>query len=197
MADNELVIGRLHADAVGDLGPLLEASPYKPLRFLARELGGDLVEHWSETLRELLATDQAHGFRATLGGETVGMIIYSDSPWDTRVMGEKAAGLSHFVVAYAAPEKRRIALLLLDEALGLARSQGVRFLSSKTYTDDVVAIHALESRGFLLMDTVVDCYYDFRKAPPAADAAPGVSAGVVLRAARPEDRAELVSVANL
>jgi hypothetical protein len=91
----------------------------------------------------------------------------------------------------------QLALALLDYALFRAMDNGIQFLLGKTYTNDIATIHAFESRGFLLMDTILDCYYDYRLTPFASLPKPVVGEGITLRLAASADRDELVAVARL
>jgi len=197
MSASEAGVVNLSAAGLDGIQPLLEASAFKPLRYLARELGSSLDNYWFHSIKELLQTEGVHGFHAARNGELMGVIIYSDSPWETTIIGKKTGAINHFVLAPSVRRNGKVALQMLDQTLEEALSRGIQFLSAKAYTDDVAVIHALESRGFLLMDTVVECYYDSRRAPPADVARIARSAGVVVRAAMPEDRAALVSTARL
>ncbi len=197
MTDREVEILDLSAAGIDGLQTLLKASAFKPLRYLARELGASLDDYWLRSISALLTVDNVRGFVAVGNGGAIGLLVYSQSPWETATLGRKAGVLNHFILAPSARRNGRIALQLLDHALEQAQSCGIRFLSAKTYTDDVAVIHALESRGFLLMDTVVDCYYDYRRFPLVDTTPPATSADVVLRLALPQDRAELVSTSRL
>jgi ribosomal protein S18 acetylase RimI-like enzyme len=196
VTDSEVEIENLSLARIDEIESLLGASAFKPLRYLARELSDSLDDFWFRSIKDLLQPEKARGFLAIRNGEAVGIIIYSDNPWETTMMGKKAGVINHFVIAQSARRSGKVALQLLDHALQQALSSGMQFILGKAYTDDVAVIHALESRGFLLMDTVVDCYYDFRRSPLEHIVRPAISADVVLRLAVPEDRAELVLAAR-
>jgi len=94
------------------------------------------------------------------------------------------------------PDREQVAQSLLDHALQDAATSGVHFILCKTYTNDLTTIHALESRGFLLMDTILDCYYDYRRVPFESLPSPVLAKGVTLRFATSFDRDELVTLAG-
>jgi ribosomal protein S18 acetylase RimI-like enzyme len=180
----------------GTLHPLLTASAFQPTRYLAKELGAELTDFWSRSIADLAAGSAARTFFVTRSGSPLGLLIYADNPWETDLFGRKAAAINTFVVDGAAPDKLQIAQSLLDHAIQDAASRGTQFLLGKTYTDDLTCIHALESRGFQLMDTIVDCVYDYRRTPLASIPAPALPEGVSLRLAAPSDREELSAVAG-
>lgn len=171
------------------LAPLLAASPFQPMRYLARELGADLADFWSRSIADLAAASASQGFLALEAGAPRGLAIYSDNPWESDLFGRKAATLNTLLA-----DSLPTAQALLDHALGHAAAQGVQFMAGKAYTDDLTSIHALESRGFQLMDTVVDCTYDYRRVPLESIQPPALAEGFSLRLATPADREELAAV---
>jgi ribosomal protein S18 acetylase RimI-like enzyme len=179
------------------IAPILKTSHFKPLRYLAREQGDSLDSHWQHSVEDLLPSERTHAFLASRGGEPVGFLVYAESPWESDLFGQKAGVLHHFALSESAGHRGPLARELLDHALRHAHSIGMRFLSTKVYADDVPVIHALESRGFLLMDTVVECHFDARRTPLAGVAPPKVAADVVLRLATPADRDGLVAASRL
>lgn len=187
----------LRAEDLDALTPLLAANNFQPMRYLARELGPDLTEFWSRAIANLAAGSTARAFFAARGGSPLGLLVYADNPWETDLFGRKAAAINTYVVDGSAPDKLQAAQALLDHAIQDAASRGTQFLLGKTYTDDLTCIHALESRGFQLMDTMVDCNYDFRRKPLASLPLPALPSGVSLRLATPADRDELAAVAGV
>lgn len=178
------------------LRPLLAGSIFSPMRYLERELGADLADFWSSFIADLAAGSAARALLAARGGTPLGLLIYADNPWETNLFGRKAVTINAFLVDSSAPDRLSIAQSLLDHALRDAVSRGTKFLLGKTYTDDLTSIHAFESRGFQLMDTVVDCTYDYRRTPLASIQPPALPEGVSLRLAVPADRDELSTVAG-
>jgi GNAT superfamily N-acetyltransferase len=166
------------------------------MRYLKKGLGADLADFWSRSIADLAAGSASRVFFAAHGGVPRGLLLYADNPWETDLFGKKAAAIHTFVVDASEPDKLQIAQSLLDHAIQDAASRGTQFLLGKTYTDDLTCIHALESRGFQLMDTVVDFIYDFRRTPLASIQTPALPEGVTMRPAVPADREELSAVAG-
>jgi hypothetical protein len=196
MADFKGNILHLSMDEVDSIVPLLEGSAYKPLRYLAKDLGTYLTDAWFHSITDLLRTPASHGLLAIQDGEPKGLLIYSDNPWEMDLFKKRAATINTFVVDSLSPNRSQVALSLLDYALLNAAENGVQFMLSKTYADDITIIHALESRGFLLMDTIADCYFDYRKTPLESLTRPLLAEGVSIRLASAADRNELVEVAG-
>lgn len=196
MSDPQFEIINLSADDLNATTPLLDGSAFKPLRYLGKELGAGLTDFWSRSIADLVAAPAARGFLALQTDAPLGLLVYSDNPWETNLLGKKAVTINTFVVDGSIANREQIALALLDEALMEAFADDVKFLLGKTYTDDLATIHALETRGFLLMDTIVDCYYDYRRVPFASIPKPILKEAVTLRLATSDDRDELVAVAG-
>lgn len=176
---------------------MLAASAEKPMRSLAPDLESSLDLFWLRTLQESISPGKHKGLLATRNGEPVGLIAYAENPWETSIIGKKAGIVSQFVVAHGASGRAGIARGLLDGLLEAATSAGIKFLVGKAYTDDVAVIHALEQHGFLLMDTVVDCQFDFRRTALETVPNPLLPPEVTLRPAVEEDREQLRSTARL
>ncbi|HKS03727.1 MAG TPA: hypothetical protein VJR49_00100, partial [Chthoniobacterales bacterium] len=86
---------------------------------------------------------------------------------------------------------------LLDEVLRHAASRGVRLVTCKVQPLQFAAIHALERRGFLLMDTLVDFVFDFSRTPFDKITAPQRLNGLDVRLANPDDLPELLALTEI
>ena len=83
---------------------------------------------------------------------------------------------------------------LLNEVLRHAASRGVRLLTCKVQPLQFAAIHALERHGFLLMDTLLDFFFDFSRTPFEKISPPQRLNGLHVRLANPEDLPELLAL---
>ena len=92
-----------------------------------------------------------------------GLVLYGDSPWDTKVLGEPIAVIKNLVGTGA--DDSRVLDQLLDEVLRHAANRGIHLLTCKVQPLQFAAIHALERHGFLLMDTLLDFLFDFSRTP--------------------------------
>jgi len=181
---------------VDQLKPLLGRSPQKPYRFLLSGCRDALDSLWLAELAALSKEEQGRLFVAVQGCDPVGLLAYGPLPWDTRVIGKRMAALKHIVVDPSLPRKEELLARLLREAIDCALSQDMEFLLCKTYTDDMSTIHALERRGFLLMDTLLDYVYNGR-ADPLQDAGRSpLSEEYAIRLAQEDDVDGLVAVAR-
>lgn len=193
---SEFEIRNLAPEQMGDIRPLLEQSDFKPMRYLARELGNDLGGFWFASTVELMKGKSARAFAAFRDHKAVGLLVYTDNPWETRILNRGAGVINSLVVDPSEAQGEPVANALLEQALSHASAHGVRFLLCKPFTDAVSVIHALESQGFRLMDTLIDCCCDFRRFPVSKIHPPAVSEGVVIRLATGEDAEELTAVAR-
>lgn len=195
--DPKSEIIHLSTDGLDATVSILASSSFKPLRYLVKELGTELTDFWLHSITDSLQAPSSQGFLAVLNGTPIGLLVYSDNPWETNLLGKKAAVINTLVVDGSLDNREQVTLSILDYALLHASANGIQFLLCKTYTDDFATIHALESRGFLLMDTVLDCYYDYRRVLFESLPRPVLADGVTLRLATPADCDELVAVAGL
>ena len=193
---SRIEVSILPIEQVGELKPLLERSRYKPYRYFLKELKGQLDTFWLSEIANLCQEGQGTGFVASRGGQIVGLVVYTDLPWDTRVIGNRMGGLKHIVVEAGFAEREEVYEQLLGQTIEWVISRGVECLSCKTYADDMVTVHALEKRGFLLMDTLVDYLYDSRRYPLHEVPRPPLPKGATLRLAGEDDLEELTTVAR-
>jgi ribosomal protein S18 acetylase RimI-like enzyme len=83
---------------------------------------------------------------------------------------------------------------LLDEVLRHAASRGIHLLTCKVQPLQFAAIHALERYGFLLMDTLLDFFFDFSRTPFDKISPPRRLDGLQVRLANPEDLSDLLAL---
>jgi hypothetical protein len=121
------------------------------------------AEYWLEEIRSALSGPGAAAFVARAGDRTAGLAVVADQAWDTRVLGRRILGIRYLVAAGESSERASILERLLDETVRHAEKVEAECLVHRSYADDAPAIHALERRGFLLMDTLVDYDFDFRR----------------------------------
>ncbi len=186
----------LPLERISSIRPLLEQSAHKPLRYLIYEPNVDLDEYWFDLIVDLLQNKNASIFAASRDEDVLGLLTYADNPWETAILGKRAGVINHFVVASSVLYSEHVARGLLEKIIQYAAAQGIQFLLCKPYTDATTIIHALESQGFLLMDTVVDCHYDFRRFPFREIARPSIPDDMVIRLATSNDEEALMTVAR-
>ena len=190
-------ISTLCLEQIGQVKPLIEKSRQKPHRFLLGKLQGDLiVSFWLNEMADLFRQQGGEIFVIVKERDIVGMAVYSDLPWDTRVIGNRMGALKYIVVDPDSSQKQDTVKQLLHHVEDWAISRGIEFLLCKIHTDDMSTVHALEKRGFLLMDTLLDCVYDSRRDPLRNVPRPPLPQGFTIRLAGEDDMEELVAVAQ-
>jgi hypothetical protein len=80
--------------------------------------------------------------------------------WDSSIFGLPMAKIGHLIAASAQGSRAQILDRLLEELIELARTQGIRHLSTRMDCADIEAIQCLEHRGFRLMECLIT--YIFR-----------------------------------
>ena len=155
---------------------------------------GKRAEYWLDEIRSILSGPGGVAIAARAGGRIVGLAVLADQTFETRVLGRRMAGIRYLAAAGDPSERAAVLERLLDETLRRARERGAECVVHRTYADDAPAIHALERRGFLLMDTLMDYGFDFPPGwvPPSAPLAPDLK----LRLATAEDLDGLVAVSR-
>ena len=71
----------------------------------------------------------------------------------------------HKIFVGTGEDDSRVLDQLLDEVLRHAAGRGIHLLTCKVQPLQFAAIHALERHGFLLMDTLLDFFFDFSRTP--------------------------------
>lgn len=193
---NTFHVARLPAEKLQKLKPLLGKVVQKPYRFLSDDLRNGLDNYWFGEISEALKNGHGEVFVGLNEDKITGVVIYIDLPWETRILQKKMGAIKYFLVDHDFPQKNQLAEYLLDQVLDWAISSDIEFLLCKAYTNDILAIHALETKGFLLMDTLLDYVYDFRKYPLKDISKPFLPSDVMLRFARQDDESTLITIAQ-
>ena len=194
---SKIGVSVLSLEQIGQVKPLIEEGRQKPYRFLLNELQGDPVDSFMlSEIADLSREERGEVFVAVKESKVVGMAAYNDLPWDTRVIGNRMGALKYIIVEPDSPQKEEAIEQLLNHIVDWAISRRIEFLLCKTYTDDMSTIHALEKNGFLLMDTLLDYVYDFRRHPLRNVPRPRLFQGSTIRLAGENDVEELVAVAQ-
>jgi hypothetical protein len=176
--------------------PILTASSFKPFRYAAKGIEGEMDQFWFNRITGSLNADSSQLIEVNSGNQLDGFIVINDLPWDSNIFKTRMACISEFVLDSNCPRKELVAGELVDKAIISAKKDGVQFLLCKVYTDDLVTIHALERAGFLLVDTLLDYQVDFRKTPFNNIPEQNPSEDTIIRFARIEDENELLDLAK-
>ena len=121
-----------------------------------------------------------------------GLVLYGDSPWDTKVIGEPVAVIKYLIGT--GENDAPVLDELLDRVLRHAADRGVHLVTSKVQPLQIAAIHSLERHGFLLMDTLLDFFFDYSRTPFDKISPPQRLNGLNVRLADPEDLPALLAL---
>jgi hypothetical protein len=175
-------------DAQG-LELLLAAHPYNDYRHyrtISKEVQLRLL--CSEIER---AAEQGQLLALRVGDQVVGLATLSHLHWDSSIFGLPMAKIGHLITASAQGSRAQILDRLLDELIELARTQGIRHLSTRVDCADIDAIQCLEHRGFRLMECLIT--YIFR---PKQDILPPIKTLYHVRPYTPADREALLAISE-
>ncbi len=187
------MIARLDLAAIDELKEALPRFAHKPLAHLSY-LDRDQVEaYWLDEIARDLTDESSVAFASRISERIHGLVLYSDSPWDTKVVGRRIAVLKHILEADGAPDSD-VLDDLLDKAIQHAGGRGIKCLTCKVQPLQLAAIHALERHGFLLMDTLLDFLFDFSRTPLESITLPKRLNGLRTRLAKPEDLPEVLAL---
>jgi ribosomal protein S18 acetylase RimI-like enzyme len=150
---------------------------------------------WMDEIAELLSNERAIGLVAEMGAKACGFAICAPLPWESALFRKSMWAIKDIGVASRSEDRNSIATGLVAEVVHRAGARDATFLLCKTTPSDTAIIHALESHGFFLMDTLLNFVFDFRTGGQKEDA-PHVPEGLVLRLATSSDIESLVEIAR-
>lgn len=145
-------------------------------------------------VQDILGEPDVCVFAAQDDGAIGALAIAADLPWESEVFKRKCAGIREVLVA-AWPD-RGMVVELLTATLEFLKSRGVEFVSCKTDTSNVGLVQALQLSGFVLMDTLLEYVYDSSDPPFESVRPPAVDTNLRIRQAGPNDRPELIAIAE-
>jgi hypothetical protein len=186
------MIARFDLTAIDELKRALPRFTHKPLPHLSYLKRDQIEGYWLDDIAQELTNECSTAFASYAEDSINGLVLYGDSPWDTKVVGEPVAVIKYFVGAGA--DDSRVLDELLDEVLRRTANRGIHLLTCKVQPVQFAAIHALERHGFLLMDTLLDFFFDFSRAPFEKISPPQRLNGLHVRLANPEDLPELLAL---
>jgi len=186
------MIARFDLTAIEALKDALPRFTHKPLPHLSYLKPNQIEGYWLDDIAQELKNEGSTGFASYAEDRINGLVLYGDSPWDTKVVGEPVAVIKYFMGIDEGDS--RVLDQLLNEVLQHAASRGIHLLTCKVQPLQFAAIHALERHGFLLMDTLLDFFFDFSRTPFDKISPPQRLDGLQVRLATPEDLPELLAL---
>jgi len=186
------MIARFDLTAIDELKEALPRFTHKPLPHLSYLKRDQIEGYWLDDIAQELKNECSTAFASYAEDRINGFVVYGDSPWDTKVVGQPVAVIKYLVGAGV--DDSRVLDQLLDEVLRHAGSRGIYLLTCKVQPLQFAAIHALERHGFLLMDTLLDFFFDFWRTPFDKISPPQRLDGLHVQLGNPQDLSELLAL---
>jgi hypothetical protein len=150
---------------------------------------------WRDELAELVSNKNSIAILVESGTTACGFGICTVLPWESALLGKSMWAIRRIGVGAGAMDRNSLACGLVAEINRRAKARAADFLLCKTTASDPVIIHALESNGYFLMDTLLDFVFDCRN--PSVDKEKRVlPTNLEVRLATPADVDMLVEVAH-
>jgi ribosomal protein S18 acetylase RimI-like enzyme len=156
----------------------------------------EIESRWSDEISELLSSEGAIGFTAEINGTISGLAICTPLSWESPLLGKSMWAIKHIGVASETNDARSVATSLVAEVIRRVADRGADFLLCRATPSDTAIIHALESNGFLLMDTLLNFLFDCRASGSNSRLPHKVPGGFELRLATASDIESLGEVAH-
>jgi ribosomal protein S18 acetylase RimI-like enzyme len=166
-----------------------------PLHASLRCSRRQIESRWVDEIKELLSNENAVAFVAQAGAIVCGLAICAPLPWESPLLGKSMWAMKHICVATRCSDRSSVATGLVGETLRRIAARDADFLLCKAMPSDTDIIYALESNGFLLVDTLLNFVFDCR-AGRSNDRPQQVPEGFVLRLATSSDVEPLAQVAH-
>jgi hypothetical protein len=189
------MIARFDLTGIDELKKALPLFTHRPLSHLPYLRPDQVESYLLDNIAQDLTNECSTAFASYADERINGLVLYGDSPWDTKVVGEPVAVIKYFVGTGA--DDSGVLDQLLDEVLRHAASRGIHLLTGKVQPLQFAAIHALERHGFLLMDTLLDYFFDFSRTPFDKISPPQRLDGLHVRLANPQDLPELLALTEV
>ncbi len=121
-----------------------------------------IESRWRDEIRELLSSESAIGIIAETSGTIFGLVVCTPLSWESPLLGKSMWAIKHLGVASGPDDASFVASSLVAEVVRRVADRDGDFLLCRAIPSDTAIIHALESNGFLLMDTVLNFVFDCR-----------------------------------
>jgi GNAT superfamily N-acetyltransferase/RimJ/RimL family protein N-acetyltransferase len=188
------MIARLDLAAIHDLRIALPRFARVPLAHLHHLNSEQRQVFWLDEITQSLAKESSIAFQWVDSGTIKGFIVYNDSPWDSEITGRRIGTVEHIAVAVGDDSGTEILQELLDELTRSLADRGTQCVVCNVHSHELPAIHALEQRGFLLMDTLLDFVFDFSRTPIEEINPPTRDKQLTIRRAKPADLSALMAI---
>jgi ribosomal protein S18 acetylase RimI-like enzyme len=156
----------------------------------------EVESRWRDGVRELLSDESVIGFIAEISGTILGLVICTPLSWESPLLGKSMWAIKHIGVASGRGDASSVARSLVAEMVRRVADRDADFLLCRALPSDAAVIHALESNGFLLMDTLLNFLFDCRAHGSNCRTRQEIAEGFELRLATASDIEPLAEVAH-
>ena len=188
------MIARLDLAAIHDLRQALAHFAHLPLPHLHNLSSEQRQAYWLDEISQSVAKESSIAFQWVASGTIKGFIIYNDSPWDSEITGRRIGAVEHIAVATSDDSGTEILQELLDELTRSLTDRETQCVVCKVHSNELPVVHALEERGFLLMDSLLDFVFDFSRTPLEEINPPRRDKQLKIRRAEPADLSALMAI---
>ena len=122
----------------------------------------EIESRWRDEIRQLLSSGGAIGLVAQISGTLSGLAICAPLLWESPLLGKSMWAIKYIGVAPGPRDVSSVATRLIAEVVRHVAERNADFLLCRAIPSDTAIIHALESNGFLLMDTLLNFVFDCR-----------------------------------
>jgi dTDP-4-amino-4,6-dideoxy-D-galactose acyltransferase len=188
------MIARLGLDAIDELREALPRFTHPPLAHLPH-LNPDVRRaYWLKEIRQSLADESCIALASMASAQISGFLIYNDSRWDSQIIGRRIGTVKHLAVTNDDPAATEIVCQLIDELKRTLTRHTTECVVCRVSAGDLPAIHALEQRGFSLMDSLADFVFDFSRTSIEQIKAPEQHKQLNIRRAEQADLPALMNI---
>jgi dTDP-4-amino-4,6-dideoxy-D-galactose acyltransferase len=125
---------------------------------LQRYANSDYLNYLKFEITKVLACRDNKAFTVQGMDKYLGFASLSEKKWDEQIFGIKIAAVPHFISIGDYPSRAQVLAHLLNRIIEECAQENVRLVYARVNSSDLPAVHALEKKGFLLMDTITTKY---------------------------------------
>jgi ribosomal protein S18 acetylase RimI-like enzyme len=155
------MIARLDSTAINNLREALPRLTHVPLAHLPQLDIERRRAYWLDEISRSLTDKSSIAFASVDSERIDGFLIYTDSPWDSRIIGRRIGTVKHLAVVSDDPAGVKILSALINALMQPLAERGTQCVVCRVQSGELASIHALEQSGFLLMDTLLDFVFAF------------------------------------
>src|SRR6266480_1054536 len=110
------MIARFDLTAIDELKEALPGFTHKPLPHLSYLKRDQIDGYWLDDIAHDLTNERSTAFASYADERINGLVLYGDSPWDTKVVGRRVATIKHLTQMHGARDSE-VLDGLLDEVV--------------------------------------------------------------------------------